>query len=92
MRRASVSARGGQARSRAASATSASAVKQRARASVSRGPKPAPRVAQRLPRPPQVPELGHRDPAQRQGRRVVPQGDALERAERIPCAQRALPP
>ena len=41
------------------------------------------RPPQQLPRPPEIPELGHRDPAQGQRGRVVAQGDALERAQRI---------
>ena len=47
-------------------------------------------------RPPQqrarachLPELGHRDPAQREGGRIVPQRDPLERAQRIARAQGA---
>jgi hypothetical protein len=41
------------------------------------------RPSQQLTRPPQVTELRHRDAPQRERRRIVPQGDELERAERI---------
>jgi hypothetical protein len=52
-------------------------------------PERARRPAQELPGFREIAELGHGDAAQRERRRVLPQRDPLERAERIAGAERA---
>ena len=76
-------------RSRETSAISASAMAQRARATASRGPKPRAAAPEQRLGAGEVAELRHRDAAQRQRRRIVAQGDVVQRAERVARGERA---
>src|SRR3954452_7932472 len=77
----------GHPRSRETSAISASATTHLARATASLGPK-ARRAPQEGLRPNEVAEARHRDASECQRRRVVAQGDPVQRAERITCRER----
>ena len=86
--RAASSVFAGQPRSRVTSAISASATTHRARATAS----PAPNARAALRRSAfgasEIAELRHRDPSQREGGRVVAQGDPLQCADRIARGER----
>jgi hypothetical protein len=51
-------------------------------------PERARRPLQQLARPGMLAELGHGDAAQRQRRRIVPQRNPLQRAQRISAGER----
>ena len=86
--RAASSAFAGQPRSRETSAISASATTHRARATASFGPKARAALRSRALARDEIAELRHRDAAKRERRRVVAQGDPLQRAERITRCER----
>ena len=76
------------AESREASAISASATTHLARATASRGPKARAARRRSVFARDEIAELRHRDPAQRERRRIVAQCHALQRAEGIARGQR----
>ena len=86
--RAASSAFGGQPRSRDTSAISASATTHLARATASLGTEGACRTLQQRLRAHEIAELRHRDPAKREGRRVVTQANPLQYAEEITRGER----
>ena len=77
-----------QARSREASAISASTTTHRARATASRGPKARAGPPHQRFRAVEIAELGHRDAAKRERRRVVAQRHPVQRGEWIARGKR----